>query len=75
MAVQLTIPCETLVELVEQLPPEERQDLLHRLQEHPGRELPTGAAWDAAFRSLLIDAPVSDDFPTRRADWYDDDGR
>lgn len=75
MAVQLTIPYETLVGLVEQLPPEERQDLLHRLQENPNRVLLTGAAWDAAFRSLLIDTPVSDDFPIRRADWYDDDGR
>ncbi len=32
MAVQLTIPYETLIALVEQLPPDERRDLLHRIQ-------------------------------------------
>ena len=75
MAVQLTIPYETLVTLVEQLPPEERQDLARRLQAAPERLPPADDAWEAAFRVLLIDAPVGDDFSTTRADWYDDDGR
>lgn len=32
MAVQLTIPYETLVELVEQLPPEQQRALIERVQ-------------------------------------------
>ena len=75
MAVQLTIPYETLVELVEQLPPEEQRNLLHRLQERMRQQALSDEEWQAAFRSLMIHAQVSDDFPIRRADWYDDDGR
>ncbi len=75
MAVQLTIPYETLVALVEQLPPEERQDLLRRLRERTGQRALPDAARQAAFRSLLIDTPAGEAFPLRHADWYDDDGR
>lgn len=75
MAVQLTIPYETLVALVEQLPPDEQRDLLRRLQGRARQQALTDEEWWAAFQSLLIGASVSGDFPIRRADWYDDDGR
>ena len=75
MAVQLTIPYETLVALVEQLSPDEQRDLLRRLQGRARQQALTDEEWRAAFQSLLIDAPMSGDFPIRRADWYDDDGR
>lgn len=75
MAVQLTIPYETLIALVEQLSPEERQDLPRRLRGGAGRHALSDAAWSVAFRPLLIDTPAGEAFPLRRADWYDDDGR
>lgn len=75
MAVQRTIPYETLVALVEQVPPAARQDLLRRLRERAGQHPRSDAEWRAAFGSLLIDTPAGDAFPLRRADWYDDHGR
>ncbi|HEX5501174.1 MAG TPA: hypothetical protein VFW96_01045 [Thermomicrobiales bacterium] len=75
MAVQLTIPYETLVALVEQLPPDERQDLLRRLREQEGQRMLTDDEWQAAFRALRIDASPGPACSLRRADWYDDDER
>ncbi len=75
MAVQLTIPYETLVALGAQAPPAERQELRRRRRARAGPRALPDAAWQAAFRSLLIDRPVGEAFPLRRADWYDDDGR
>lgn len=75
MAVQLMIPYETLVALVEQLPSEEQQDLLRRLQGHARQPAIRDAEWRTAFRSLAIDRPLAGPIPPRRAEWYDDDGR
>lgn len=75
MAVQLTIPYETLVELVEQLPEAQRGDLLNRLTQHqPGQ--PTSAAQRlAAYHSSIDHTPLHEEPSIRREDWYDDDGR
>jgi hypothetical protein len=73
MAVQLAISYQTLVELIEQLPPEEQQDLLLRLQGHAKRRALTGDEWKALFDSIKISTPVGDSFSLRREDWYDDD--
>ncbi len=73
MAVQLTIPYETLVALVEQLPADERRDLLHQLQEWAGRQALTEREWRAAFQSLILDRPLFGPIPLQRAEWYDDD--
>lgn len=70
MAVQLTIPYETLVALVEQLSPDERQNLLRRLSERAGQRVLTDAEWQAAFRALRIHASPGPAFSLRRADWY-----
>ncbi|MDP9373030.1 MAG: DUF5958 family protein [Chloroflexota bacterium] len=75
MAVQPTIPYETLVTLVEQLSPEEQHDLLHRLQEHARQQALTDEEWQAAFQSLMIDRPLAGPILLRRDEWYDDDGR
>ncbi len=50
MAVQLTIPYETLVALVEQLPPDEQRDLLHRIQERAERQRLSDEEWQVAFQ-------------------------
>lgn len=75
MAVQLTIPYETLVNLIEQLPPDEQEDLLHRLQERTQRRTVSPEEWAQVFDSLKISAPVGENFSLEREDWYDDDRR
>lgn len=69
MAVQLTIPFETLVELVEQLPPDQRSALIERVQ-HKEQPKPLSKQF------LVFD--VGDwpkDMTLRREDEYGDDGR
>lgn len=75
MAVQLTIPYETLIALVEQLPPDEQRDLLHHIQERAEQRSLSDEEWQAAFQSLMIDRPLVGPISLRRSDWYDDDGR
>ena len=75
MAVQLNIPYETLIELVEQLPDEQQQTLLERLLEKK-KERPLSTEekinlLDAAKLSI----PVKNNPSIRREDWYGDDGR
>jgi hypothetical protein len=71
MAVQLNIPYETLIELVQQLPEEQRENLLHILSEQP-KEL---SRWDV-FRSMSLDlGAVQPGYTDHREDWYGDDGR
>ncbi|MCC6801241.1 MAG: hypothetical protein IT319_00040 [Anaerolineae bacterium] len=76
MAVQLSIPFETLVELVEQLPSDQQQALLiHLLDKTKNR--PTSAAdKKALLESMMVDlGAVSPEYSDRRDDWYGDDGR
>ncbi len=72
MDVQLTIPFETLVELVEQLPEGQQQALIQRLQAHT-KDQPTSAAEKIArLRSAQIAVTVNQEPSIRREDWYDD---
>lgn len=71
MAVKLTIPYETLVELVEQLDPAQQRDLLQHLQ---GRLLTVDEKM-ALLRSVYVDMPMLEEPSVRREDWYGDDGR
>jgi len=69
MAVQLTIPFETLVELVEQLPPDQRSTLIERVQhkDQPKR---------LSEQFLVFDVGAWHEGMTlRREDEYGDDGR
>jgi hypothetical protein len=71
MAVQLNIPYEKLIELVQQLPKEQRENLLHILSEQP-KEL----SRRDVFRSMSLDlGAVQPEYTDRREDWYGDDGR
>jgi len=74
MAVQLTIPYETLVELVEQLPEEQQEDLLERLARRKQKPL-TADAWIAQLNAAVLSVEVNEAPSIRREDWYDDDGR
>jgi len=73
MAVQLTIPYETLLTLVEQLPAEKQRDLLHRLEVKVRQSKLTKAQWTALFESIIIHTPISEEFSFNREDWYDDE--
>ncbi len=74
MAVQLPISYETLLTLVEQLPAEQQQDLLHRLQtKQPPHQKLSKEEWIALFESLKIDTPIGEGFTLNREDWYDDE--
>ncbi|MEL6152103.1 MAG: hypothetical protein AAFV33_07765 [Chloroflexota bacterium] len=70
MAVQLNIPYETLVALVEQLPDEQRRDLIHRLMEKAPSSTRGGQ-----LRAAILDNPIAEPPSIRREDWYDDEGR
>ena len=74
MAVQLTIPYETLVELVVQLPPEQQADLLQRLMQ---RKQPpqTAEEWIEQLNAAVLHAEINEEPSIRREDWYGDDGR
>jgi len=74
MAVQLTIPYETLVELIEQLPEAEQDDLLERLTRRKQQPL-TAEEWIQEFNAAVLSVEVNEAPSIRREDWYDDDGR
>ncbi len=74
MAVQLTIPYETLVELVEQLPEAEQKALLERLLYRKQKPL-TAKGWIELLDAAVLSAEVNEAPSVRREDWYDDDGR
>lgn len=75
MAVQLNIPYETLVTLVEQLPAQQQQELLvHLLQSTRERSL-SKEEKQTLFHNSILNAPVNEAPSLRREDWYDDDGR
>lgn len=73
MAVQLTIPYETLVELVEQLPEVEQDALLERLAQRKARQL-SAEEKKRLFHEAIIHTPVNEEPSIRREDWYGDDG-
>jgi hypothetical protein len=76
VAVQLNIPYETLVELVEQLPLEQQQDLVMRLLDKTKAHPLSKTEWKTLFESLTVDlGEVSPQYSDRREDWYDDDGQ
>jgi len=75
VTVQLSISYQTLVELIAQLSPEERQELARYLDAPATSTSPEADDWQAAFRALTIDLALGGPVPLRRAEWYDDDGR
>ncbi len=75
MGVQLDIPYETLLKLVEQLPDEQKRDLLRHLAQTVQQRNSSADEWMRLLRSAQIDAPIAEVPSLRREDWYDDDGR
>ncbi len=76
MAVQLDIPYETLLVLVEQLPEEQQHDLLRRLLDKARTHSFSVDDRLALLEALTVDlGAVSSSYSDRREDWYGDDGR
>lgn len=74
MVVKLNIPYETLIELVEQLPAEQQDDLLKRLSRR-GEQPLTVADKLRLLNEVAVDVPINEAPSIRREDWYGDDGR
>jgi hypothetical protein len=75
MTVHLNVPFETLVELVEQLPIQQQQDLLRRIQQRTQHNRQAIEEKMALLRAAQVDVAVNQEPSPRREDWYDDDGR
>lgn len=76
MSVQLTIDYETLVQLVEQLPDEQKHALVERLIHNPSQSILSPQDKVARFQSMSLSAgTLLGGYSDRRADWYDEDGR
>lgn len=72
MAVQLDISYETLVALIEQLPMQQKQDLLIRLLETTRARPLSKEEKLALYHASILDAPMNEEPSPRREDWYDD---
>jgi hypothetical protein len=75
MDVQLSIPFETLVSLVEQLPDDQRKMLIEQVQAFTSNSELSAEQKIARFASMVIEAEVIETPSIRREDWYDDNGR
>jgi hypothetical protein len=74
--VQLQLDFEQVVDLVEQLPEVQRQQLIIRLLAEPIVQ-PEWSLEEKLRRldAAILDNPVLENPSPRREDWYDDDGR
>jgi hypothetical protein len=72
MGVQLQIPYETLVQLVEQLPDEQKQSLMRHLQERAQPREQTANEKIELLRAAQLHNAVKEEPSPRREDWYDD---
>lgn len=70
MAVQLTIDFDELVQLVDQLAPSAKRQLLMHLQDQTTTQTADGK-WDEIFEAAVMSVgSVNPDFSFRREDWY-----
>lgn len=77
MAVQLTIPYETLVTLVDQLPEEQKAELLRKLLQNLKPAELSAEDKVRLLKAIQSNTPLAEgaEFSDRREDWYGDDGR
>ena len=69
------IPYETLAELAEQLPREQREDLIRRLQQRAQPDTASASEKMKRLREAQISVAVNVEPSLRREDWYADNGR
>jgi hypothetical protein len=73
--VQLNLSYETLLDLIEQLPLEQRRDLLMRLLQDAKNRSLSKEEKKALYHASILSVPVNEEPSIRREDWYGDDGR
>jgi hypothetical protein len=76
MTVQLPIPYETLIELVDQLPEDQKEKLVqHLLKKKEERELSIEEKLALLDSMVVSVGAILPGYSDRREDWYGDDGR
>ena len=75
MTADFTLSFDAIVELVEQLPIEQKQLLLHPLQGHFQHNSLSVEEKMRLLRAAQVDVKVIQEPSPRREDWYDDNGR
>jgi len=75
MVVQLNIPYETLLNLVDQLPDEQQKSLLEHLMKRADQQALSPDEKLALYHASIKTNPINEAPSIRREDWYDDDGR
>lgn len=73
MAVQLNIPYETLLGLIDQLPEEQKRDLLEHLQKRACDRKLTAEEKLALYHASILHHAVNEEPSILRRDWYDED--
>jgi hypothetical protein len=73
--VQLNLSYETLLDLIEQLPADQKRDLLMRLLEDAKNRSLSKEEKLALYHTSIISLPIKEEPSIRREDWYGDDGR
>ncbi len=61
--------------LVDQLTPEQKQNLIAHLQTVSKQRELSFEEWEALLETLRGDTRLTCSYSDRRVDWYDDDGR
>ncbi|MBX3065942.1 MAG: hypothetical protein KF726_23390 [Anaerolineae bacterium] len=67
------ITYEQVVQLADQLSPEDQVRLAEHLEMRRTEEELSDEAWESLFEDLKISVPITDKFSLRREDWYDDE--
>lgn len=75
MFLQSPITYQTILQLVEQLPDEQKEHLLLHLIQQAKTQQPANEERKTLYHASILDMPVNEAPSIRRADWYDDDGR
>lgn len=65
------ITYEQVVELADQLSPEDQARLADHLEMRRTEEELSDEAWEALFDDLKITVPITEQFSLSRDDWYD----
>jgi hypothetical protein len=76
MSAQIHVEYEQIVDLVEQLPAEQQNELIARVLKHRAETRPlTAEEKIRLLESIQIDNAINEQPSARRADWYGEDGR
>ena len=73
MTVHIDLTFQDVLQLTQQLEPQEQQALIDYLQKRTRLERLTDQEWEAQFDAVKITLPIAEGFSLDREDWYSDD--